>query len=628
MAPHTAGTTKVPDNGHEHHHRLDDNRQDGPGHDEPREIMTNEHDKDPHNISGTFKDWQYLDVEHDQSPPQGPDHQLKHGPKHHHVQHHDARSGHPSPQHGPGHGSRHGQQHGPDHDFHHHGPKHHHVKDVPARSSQQNHQARPGKDHHDGHVRKPEEMGECCPEGSRYMYMSASDEIERTKPVQAIARSDFQNSTNAENFFFQLRESGKLNEQLITFEADNGWLDVNGSNPRATNQFLTSLLSPYASRSPYFSGANARTTGLVSSFSGRHNPNANANGTVRFIELGSQFKVDFSMSQIGNFGGPDEPGIARQNNGGNIDRGINVTLGIDQVTNNAYDQFLEVVPSESEEGQLEVRFSGTDISTGNSWQNPVYGFGFYLMGREDKRDVYIDIYDVNDNLITSELTYGSGMQASKAAVEYVAFHICEGEEEVGRFVLREEFNEITDNSSHRDIFSIDNLTLFHHAKGISVKPEFIGHKILGKREIATQDSTFTDRNEQEAVKHIAMEGRGRLTGTNAIDIFHFQGNTAFGKREADMIVNFNKQEGDVIELSSDLFNGREQLEIIKAKSRQQVRELSHTDVDVVIWDHERKPISLLFLNNNGDKRGFGEGRGLTAVLKNHDEFCPESIKVV
>ena len=71
MAPHTAGTTKVPDNGHEHHHRLDDNKQDGPGHDEPREIMTNENDKDHHNISGTFKDWQYLDVEHDQSPPQG-----------------------------------------------------------------------------------------------------------------------------------------------------------------------------------------------------------------------------------------------------------------------------------------------------------------------------------------------------------------------------------------------------------------------------------------------------------------------------------------------------------------------------------------------------------------------------
>ena len=64
------------------------------------------------------------------------------------------------------------------------------------------------------------------------------------------------------------------------------------------------------------------------------------------MTAGDDFKVDFSLSQIGHYGGPDEPGLARETSSGNIDRGINVTSGIDAVSGTPYDRFL-ILPSES-----------------------------------------------------------------------------------------------------------------------------------------------------------------------------------------------------------------------------------------------------------------------------------------
>ena len=466
--------------------------------------------------------------------------------------------------------------------------------------------------HSHGGEETSHEEGECCPEGSRFMVMSAVDEISRSTPVHSIGRADYQNAADAETFFTQLRSSGEFEEELISFEIDNGWLDVDGADPSANYQPLSSLASPYAWMSPAGIGADGRTTGIPSSFSGVHNPDATAEGTVRFMTAGSDFKVDFSLSQIGHYGGPDEPGLARETSSGNIDRGINVTHGVDAVSGTAYDQFLEVIPSESAEGHLEVQFSGTDFS-GGSWENPVYGFGFYLMGREDKRNVILDVYDVNDNLITSESTHGSGVSSSDAAVEYIAFHVCEDEEDVGRFVLREDFDGSGDRGSDRDIFSIDNLTLFTRAEESS-RPfeEIIGPALIG----------------DELTHHHLSGSRSSWNGTSGPDSFNIAHRMELVKKQADKILDFRGDDGDVIQLSSELFDGRKDLEITRVSNRRDMKAMSLTDVDLVIWDHEHKPMSMLLVNQNGDKKGFGTGHGLAAKLVDPTGLDVESFVIV
>ena len=78
-----------------------------------------------------------------------------------------------------------------------------------------------------------------------------------------------------------------------------------------------------------------------------------------------------------------------------------MTFGTDLVASGQRDQFLEVLPSEQSEGGLKIHFAGTEAGSSNDFDNPVTAFGFYLMGREIKRDVYLDVYNTEGALIFS-----------------------------------------------------------------------------------------------------------------------------------------------------------------------------------------------------------------------------------
>ena len=252
---------------------------------------------------------------------------------------------------------------------------------------------------------------------------------------------------------------------FITFEADNGWLDVNGSyTSRFTpddHQFLAGTSSPYGSFSPAATGADARTTLVPSTSTGSHS-DGTAAGTIEYIHAdGGQFngnRIHFNLENIGHSGGPDEPDLARLNSGSNIDRGINMTFGTDLVAGGQRDQFLEILPSEQSEGGLKIHFSGTEAGSGDVFDNPVTAFGFYLMGREIKRDVYLDVYNTNGDLIYSQPTMEPD-DLSQAVVEYISFALDEQDQyPIETIHLREEFDS-TDTPSRRDIFSIDNLVV-------------------------------------------------------------------------------------------------------------------------------------------------------------------------
>ena len=271
----------------------------------------------------------------------------------------------------------------------------------------------------------------------------------------SLASSDYPNAANKEADFLNQFSTSCKNEVRISFEPDNGWMDVD-STAGYINLLLAGSSSSYLLGSPYFPSSTGRTTLLPGTATGNHNPNANAAATIQYLDAtsaGQGARVNFSLYNIGNITpGLDEAGLALEHPQVNIDRGTNTTT-----TGSNPNQFLEIVPSETAEGGLRVEFLGTD-ATGTAWSNPVYAFGFYLSGREEKRDVYLDVKDIYGNLIHSSVTTEGEIITPTAAVEYISFKVEANENPIGSFELREEYNG--EDVIWRDIFSIDDLTLF------------------------------------------------------------------------------------------------------------------------------------------------------------------------
>jgi hypothetical protein len=297
-------------------------------------------------------------------------------------------------------------------------------------------------------------------------FASAYDIIDTSKRADSIAIADYN-----EAHTFGTSFAGALgNSVLITFEEDNGWLNVNGSYGGAfvsnDHQYLAGTSSAYSSFSPASSATTSGRTTLVAADSAGDHSNGTAAGTIEYIVVDSSAldgnRVHFNLDNIGHSGGPDEPDLARINSGSNIDRGINVTQGFnfDTVSSDPLDrrdQFLEVLPSEQQEGGLNVYFSGHEVGSGDAFNNPVTAFGFYLMGREIKRDVFLDVLDTSGTLIHSSVTTVPG-DASESVVEYISF-TADDDEAIASFSLREAYDGSVDTSSARDIFSIDDLSL-------------------------------------------------------------------------------------------------------------------------------------------------------------------------
>ena len=270
-----------------------------------------------------------------------------------------------------------------------------------------------------------------------------------------LPSSDYPNATNKELEFLSQCSTNCNNEVRISFEQDNGWMDVD-SDPSYINLLLAGTNSSYLLGSPYFPSSTGLTTLLPGTATGSHNPNADAAATIQYIDLtnaGKGTRANFSLYNVGNIiSGLDEADLALEHPEVNIDRGTNTTTA-----GSSPNQFLEIAPSETAEGGLLVEFLGSDAFS-TPWSNPVYSFGFYLSGREDKRDVYLDVRDIYGNLIHSSVTTEGEIVTPTAAIQYISFKVEANENPIGSFELREEFSG--EDGIWRDIFSIDDLTLF------------------------------------------------------------------------------------------------------------------------------------------------------------------------
>ena len=289
----------------------------------------------------------------------------------------------------------------------------------------------------------------------------------------------------------------------ISFEPDNGWIDVNETSSTDTFQYLTGELSAYYGSSPFTSGSG-RTTALPSSLIGKHS-DGNAEGVIQYIDVDSSNRVRFHIENVGNVITADEPDLARQHSGSNIDRGINTTIGSED-----YDQFLEIAPSERDEGSLVVDFFSTSDELDTfEWSNPVQGFGFYLVGLESgKRDVSLAIHDVDANLLYSvddlwdiDSEYPSSPD-TQASIQYFGFKVDEDEDLISSFTLKQDFDGSSDRPIDRDIFSLDDISILTTEEGPSFMWDgktSVGHHLLKSHTNYKNEGAFAAIREDGSV---------------------------------------------------------------------------------------------------------------------------------
>ncbi|AII43192.1 hypothetical protein KR100_07425 [Synechococcus sp. KORDI-100] len=121
----------------------------------------------------------------------------------------------------------------------------------------------------------------------------------------------------------------------------------------------------------------------------------------------------------------------------------------------------------------------------------------------------------------------------------------------------------------------------------------------------------------------AGRGRDRLSGRAGADNFLFnEAEGGCGRRQADVISDFDSEQGDRILLDSAAFEGDGVVSV--AESRRDFQQLRNSgDCDFIYY----QPRGGLYYNENGEESGFGEG-GLLAAIKGAPELTAEQIALV
>ena len=121
----------------------------------------------------------------------------------------------------------------------------------------------------------------------------------------------------------------------------------------------------------------------------------------------------------------------------------------------------------------------------------------------------------------------------------------------------------------------------------------------------------------------AGRGRDRLSGRAGADNFLFdEADAGCGRRQADVISDFDVAQGDRILLDSAAFEGDGVVSV--AESRRDFQQLRESgDCDFIYY----QPRGGLYYNENGEESGFGDG-GLLAAIKGAPELSAEQIALV
>ena len=116
--------------------------------------------------------------------------------------------------------------------------------------------------------------------------------------------------------------------------------------------------------------------------------------------------------------------------------------------------------------------------------------------------------------------------------------------------------------------------------------------------------------------------RDKLTGGGGSDAFYFDAFGEFGKKNADIIFDFDYKDGDVIILSPTVFRYFDEEETFLSKKGVSKTLNKISDDEAIIYDSAN---GGLYYNANGSEVGLGDNGGLFAVLKNKPDLALEDV---
>lgn len=150
-----------------------------------------------------------------------------------------------------------------------------------------------------------------------------------------------------------------------------------------------------------------------------------------------------------------------------------------------------------------------------------------------------------------------------------------------------------------------SIALFELSEPIQTQETEINTALIGtsRKDSITGSST----------KEILLGGadRDRLKGGGSADGFLFKNEGNFGKKFADIILDFNNTEGDTILLNGEAFKLKKRLKYLSTNDKRATKQASRSNKKI-IYDQSK---GFLFFNDNGKRSGWGEG-GLFAKVRN------------
>jgi len=112
---------------------------------------------------------------------------------------------------------------------------------------------------------------------------------------------------------------------------------------------------------------------------------------------------------------------------------------------------------------------------------------------------------------------------------------------------------------------------------------------------------------------VAQKGASKMVGTESSDAFVFKAKDKFGKKGADLIVDFSKEEGDGIVLGKAAFPGLEKIKFKSVYNSKQLKAEQSKGSNIIYYDKGVGGKGALYFDQNGSKKGYGKG-GLFAYL--------------
>jgi Ca2+-binding RTX toxin-like protein len=124
----------------------------------------------------------------------------------------------------------------------------------------------------------------------------------------------------------------------------------------------------------------------------------------------------------------------------------------------------------------------------------------------------------------------------------------------------------------------------------------------------TAPDVITGSGEGEALA--GGQGKDRMTGGSGSDAFIFETPGEFGKRNADVITDFNPDEGDKVAIASEAFDGVTKIKFATVTGKKEAKRMGSTNKNFIYDDKK----GILYFDANGKKSGLGNGGEFTQLL--------------